>query len=150
MRSTVPDVVAAVEGVEGVDAAVYVIHGLDMKDFPRTDREAAENMRDAVDREGVGRVVYLSGIIPDIRSSRPSRAGCRRPWSNPSRSAMPWCFSPSRSRPRGSRAKLDPAGPDQLTYPKLLGLYADVAHLTRVRVPIFGFRRASSVGLPDS
>lgn len=37
--------------------------------------------------------------------------------------------------------KLDLAGPDRLTYPELLALYADVAHLTRVRIPIPGLPR---------
>ena len=46
-----------------------------------------------------------------------------------------------KARPRRS-------GPVDLSQAPVL--YADVAHLTRVRVPISGFRRASSVGLPDS
>lgn len=81
-----PDVVAA---VQGVDAVVYLIHGLDAEDFRRTDREAAENIRVAVDREGVGRVVYLSEIILDIPPGGPGRAprvpagGGGGPWPRP-------------------------------------------------------------------
>ena len=45
----------------GVDAVCYLVHGLSMPDFRARDRLAAQNMRDAVTANGVGRVVYLSG-----------------------------------------------------------------------------------------
>ena len=64
-RMDVLDPHQAVAIVRGVDAVVYLIHGMSDTDFSQTDREAAENVRAAVDRAGVGRVVYLSGIIPD-------------------------------------------------------------------------------------
>lgn len=49
-----------------VDAVVYLVHGMDGDDFRARDREAATLLRDAVDAHGVGRVVYVSGIIPPI------------------------------------------------------------------------------------
>ena len=52
--------------VDGVDAVYYLVHGMGGDDFAETDRKAAEAMRDAVSARGVERVVYLSGIIPDL------------------------------------------------------------------------------------
>lgn len=50
----------------GVDAVYYLVHGMGGDDFVANDRRAAGNVRDAVDECGVARVVYLSGIIPDV------------------------------------------------------------------------------------
>ncbi len=52
--------------VRGVDAVYYLIHGMGGEDFVETDRLAAENLRAAVDAEGVGRVIYLSGLVPEV------------------------------------------------------------------------------------
>ena len=54
---------------EGVDAVVYLVHGLSSRSFRSRDRLAAEQMRDAVDLNGVERVVYLSGLVPDVPRS---------------------------------------------------------------------------------
>lgn len=55
--------------VRHVDAVVYLVHGMGRgADFADTDRRAARHMADAVDAEGVGRVVYVSGLVP--RSGR--------------------------------------------------------------------------------
>ena len=51
---------------EGVDAVYYLIHGMGGDDFVETDRKAADNLADAVRAHEVGRVVYLSGIVPDV------------------------------------------------------------------------------------
>ncbi|QBX57405.1 NAD-dependent epimerase/dehydratase family protein [Nocardioides seonyuensis] len=53
------------EACEGIDAVYYLIHGMGGDDFARTDRQAAHNLADAVRAQGVDRVVYLSGIVPD-------------------------------------------------------------------------------------
>lgn len=58
-----PDQVAT--ACEGVDAVHYLIHGMGGDDFAHTDRLAATNVVDAVRRHGVGRIVYLSGLVPD-------------------------------------------------------------------------------------
>lgn len=52
--------------VEGVDAVYYLIHGMGGDDFVEKDREAARNVARAVERHGVSRVVYLSGIVPPV------------------------------------------------------------------------------------
>jgi uncharacterized protein YbjT (DUF2867 family) len=52
------------QAVAGVDAVVYLVHSLESDDFLTKDREAAERVATACERAGVGRVVYLSGIIP--------------------------------------------------------------------------------------
>ena len=51
---------------EGVDAVYYLIHGMGGDDFADTDRAAATHFADAVRAHGVGRVVYLSGLVPDV------------------------------------------------------------------------------------
>ncbi|KQT90672.1 hypothetical protein ASG49_12990 [Marmoricola sp. Leaf446] len=60
---TDPDLVR--EAVQGMDAVVYLIHSLDSEDFLTKDREAAELVAGACEQAGVGRVVYLSGLVPD-------------------------------------------------------------------------------------
>ena len=54
------------DACEGVDAVYYLIHGMGGEDFARTDRDAATNMAQAVRRHEVGRVVYLSGLVPEV------------------------------------------------------------------------------------
>ncbi|ORI15435.1 hypothetical protein BJI47_14190 [Rhodococcus sp. 1168] len=49
----------------GVDAVVYLVHSMDEGDFVRKDAEAAERMAAAAEKNGVDRIVYVSGLIPD-------------------------------------------------------------------------------------
>ena len=51
---------------EGMDAVYYLIHGMGGDDFATTDRDAATNLAAAVSAQHVDRVVYLSGIVPDV------------------------------------------------------------------------------------
>ena len=51
---------------EGADAVYYLIHGMGGDDFARTDARAATNFADGVRAHDVGRIVYLSGIVPDV------------------------------------------------------------------------------------
>ena len=51
---------------EGVDAVHYLIHGMGGEDFAETDRRAATNLAEAVRTHGVRRIVYLSGLVPDV------------------------------------------------------------------------------------
>ncbi|GAA1458182.1 NAD(P)H-binding protein [Williamsia maris] len=61
------DQVAA--ATDGIEAVFYLIHGMgDGDDFAETDREAAQNMAAAIDRHGIPKVVYLTGIVPDVES----------------------------------------------------------------------------------
>ena len=59
-----PNQVAA--ACAGVDAVYYLIHGMGGDDFVETDRRAATNLADGVRAHGVDRVVYLSGVVPDV------------------------------------------------------------------------------------
>lgn len=52
------------DAVEGVDAVVYLVHSMEGADFVDRDREAAELMVRAAEKHGVGRIVYLSGLVP--------------------------------------------------------------------------------------
>jgi len=52
------------EATRGADAVVYLVHSMDGGDFVRKDREAAERLAGAAEENGVGRMVYLSGLIP--------------------------------------------------------------------------------------
>lgn len=62
----VDDEESVLRAVRGVDAVVYLVHSMsDDDDFVEQDREAAERMAAACEAEGVGRLVYLSGLIPD-------------------------------------------------------------------------------------
>lgn len=53
--------------VEGVDAVYYLIHGMGGGgDFAARDRESARNVAEAVTKHGVPRIIYLSGLVPDV------------------------------------------------------------------------------------
>ena len=183
----------------GVDAVVYLIHGLGDADFRHTDREAAENLRDAVDHQGVRRLVYFSGLIPDVSAADLSEHLASRleveetlAQSTAStltlRAAMvvgsgstsfemvrqiserlpllqtiPTWMRDTVVQPIAVAdavhylaeavervdvtGHLDVAGPDRLTYPELLDLYADIAGLTRIQVTVPGLpEEARGVG----
>ncbi len=59
-----PDSVAS--AVDGVDAVYYLIHGMGGDDFVAKDRQSAQILAQAAREAGVGRLVYLSGIVPDV------------------------------------------------------------------------------------
>ncbi len=51
--------------LSGVDVAFYLIHSIDTGlDFEDTDRRAAESFARAAAEAGVGRIVYLGGLVP--------------------------------------------------------------------------------------
>jgi len=58
---------------EGIDAVYYMIHGMAGDDFVEKDREGATNMANAVRDKGVGRIVYLSGLVPPVDHDELSR-----------------------------------------------------------------------------
>jgi uncharacterized protein YbjT (DUF2867 family) len=68
MDATDRDQVHAV--TQGMDAVCYLVHSLSSPGFRSLDRLAAANMRDAVEANGIGRVVYLSGLVPDVPRER--------------------------------------------------------------------------------
>lgn len=56
--------------VRGVDAVFYLIHGLASHDFADRDRRGAELVAAAAADAGVQRIVYLSGLVPDVPERR--------------------------------------------------------------------------------
>ena len=51
--------------LRGIDTVYYLVHSMAAgAAFPRIDREAAANVRDAAARAGVKRIVYLGGLQP--------------------------------------------------------------------------------------
>ncbi|MBA2113508.1 NAD(P)H-binding protein [Bremerella alba] len=54
------------ECMQGVDVAIYLIHGLGYgPDFQKKDRIAAENFLNAAQEAGVSRIIYLGGLGDD-------------------------------------------------------------------------------------
>jgi len=56
--------------VAGVDTVYYLIHGLAGADFADRDRRSAANLGKAAAAAGVERIVYLSGLVPDVPEGR--------------------------------------------------------------------------------
>lgn len=51
--------------LQGMDAAYYLVHSMGAgKDFAARDRRAARNFREAAAERGVGRIIYLGGVVP--------------------------------------------------------------------------------------
>ena len=178
---------AVLEATEGVDAVCYLVHGLTSRSFRSRDAVAARHMRDAVTAHGIGRVVYLSGFVPDVPREELSqhiasrleveeillessaatlslRAGViigagstsfeiiRQTSSTLLVQPIP-VWMRSRVQPIGiadvvrvladaleddATGDADIGGPDVVTYPELLQLYAEAARLPRVQVPVVG------------
>ncbi|NUR08601.1 MAG: NAD(P)H-binding protein [Nocardioidaceae bacterium] len=70
VRMDAADPVQVRDAVRGVDAVVWLVHALDVRDFERRDRDAARTVARAVEEAGVRRVVYLSGLVPDVDEGR--------------------------------------------------------------------------------
>ena len=66
IRCDVTDAEAVAAAVDGIDAVVYLVHSLARTDFSDRDRRAAETVARAAEAAGVRRVVYLSGLVPDV------------------------------------------------------------------------------------
>lgn len=56
----------AAAACEGVDAMYYLIHGMGGANFAETDSTAAANLARGVLAHDVDRIVYLSGVVPDV------------------------------------------------------------------------------------
>jgi len=61
----VEDTVSVHLAVRGVDAVVYLVHSMGSGEFLKRDREAAQYVAAACAYGRVGRIVYLSGLVPD-------------------------------------------------------------------------------------
>lgn len=180
----VEDVDSVRSAVQGVDAVVYLVHSMASDDFVEKDRAAAELMAEACASAGVGRIIYLSGLVPPgdlsdhlrsrldvetvfLESSVPAtvlraamvvgsgstsyellrRLSERVPLVTPVPSWMRQRLQPvaiddvvdlvDRALDGPARNRhYDVGGDEVLTYSELLALYAEVAGLRRVRVPV--------------
>ena len=65
----VEDTVSVHLAVRDVDAVIYLVHSMAAGEFLKRDREAAGYVADACEYAGVGRIVYLSGLVPPGRLS---------------------------------------------------------------------------------
>jgi len=185
VRMDATDPTQVTTATRDVDAVCYLVHGLGGRDFRERDRIAAETMRAAVDANGVGRLVYLSGLVPDVPHVELSphiasrleverillgssaatlsvRAGVVVGAGSTSyeiirQTASALLVQPvpvwmhSRVQPIGvadvlrvladalegeAVGDVDIGGPDVVSYPELLTMYAEVAGLPRLQVPL--------------
>jgi uncharacterized protein YbjT (DUF2867 family) len=65
-RCDVTDSTAVRAAVSDVEGVCYLVHSLNVRGFADRDRVGAAVVRDAVIDSGVRRVVYLSGLVPDV------------------------------------------------------------------------------------
>src|SRR4051812_31147818 len=68
VRCDVTDPEAVRSALSDVDGICYLVHSLNVRGFVDRDRVGAQVVRDAVRDSGVRRVVYLSGLVPDVPS----------------------------------------------------------------------------------
>src|SRR4051812_32855398 len=66
VRGDASDAESLAPAMAGVDVAYYLIHALGTRDFERTDRATARTFADAARTAGIGRLVYLGGLNPDV------------------------------------------------------------------------------------
>lgn len=66
IRCDVTDPIAVGAALEGVDAVVYLVHSLNRTDFTDRDRRGAEIVAAAIADSDVRRLVYLSGLVPEV------------------------------------------------------------------------------------
>lgn len=62
----IADVHSVDAAICGVEAVYYLVHGMGGGNFEDTDRVAAQHVATAVDTHGIQRLVYLSGIVPEV------------------------------------------------------------------------------------
>lgn len=65
VRGDVTDPASVAESMRGQEVVYYLVHSLHQKDFVDIDRRAARTVATAAKAEGVERIVYLGGIMPD-------------------------------------------------------------------------------------
>jgi uncharacterized protein YbjT (DUF2867 family) len=166
-----------------VDAVVYLVHSMGEGDFVAKDREAALSVARATEANGVRRIVYLSGLVPDgdlsdhlrsrlevervlLDSAVPTtvlraamvigsgstsfellrRMSERVPvvpvprWMD--RTLQPIAVRDvvhliaGALRGEARNRHYDVGGPERISYPDLLRLFAGTAHLRRPQVPV--------------
>jgi uncharacterized protein YbjT (DUF2867 family) len=73
LRCDVTDPTAVAAALRDVDAVVYLVHSLNRTDFTDRDRRGAEVVAGAVADGDVRRLVYFSGLVPDVPEEELSR-----------------------------------------------------------------------------
>jgi uncharacterized protein YbjT (DUF2867 family) len=69
------DAVSLARGLEGVEVAYYLVHSIGSGPrFSDADRKAASAMAEAAASTGVGRIVYLGGLVPSEGTASPHLA----------------------------------------------------------------------------
>lgn len=66
VRCDVTDNDAVIAALDGIDGVCYLVHSLSIRGFRERDLLGAQTVRAALDRSEVRRVVYLSGLIPEV------------------------------------------------------------------------------------
>ena len=66
IRCDVTDEDSVDAAVSDVDAVVYLVHSLQRSDFTDRDRLGAEHVAAAARHHDVRRLVYLSGLVPEV------------------------------------------------------------------------------------
>ncbi len=185
VRMDATDPAQVMAATRDADAVCYHLHGLAGRAFQERDRAAAETMREAVAGNGIGRLVYLSGLVPEVpleelsphiasrleverilldsaAASLSLRAGVVVGAGSTSfeivrQTASALLVQPvpvwmhSRVQPiavadvirvladaleSDAVGDVDIGGPDVVSYPELLTMYAEVARLPRLQVPL--------------
>ncbi|WP_067690294.1 SDR family oxidoreductase [Nocardia jejuensis] len=65
MRGDVTDEDSVRRALQGQEGLYYLVHSLNRADFPVVDATAARNVARAAREAGIGRIIYLGGIVPD-------------------------------------------------------------------------------------
>ncbi|MCW2808958.1 MAG: hypothetical protein JWQ93_2913 [Marmoricola sp.] len=73
VRCDVTDGRAVRRALTGVEGICYLVHSLSSRAFEDRDRLGAQVVRDAVADSDVRRIVYLSGLVPDVPAAELSR-----------------------------------------------------------------------------
>ena len=64
--------------LDGIEIAYYLVHSMAAgRRFAELDRRAANTFREAAERAGVQRIVYLGGLQPEARRPRTCARGVR-------------------------------------------------------------------------
>ena len=66
MQCDVTSATEVADALEDVDAVCYLVHSMASREFAGKDLLGAQVVRRGVDDAGVARMVYLSGLVPDV------------------------------------------------------------------------------------
>ncbi len=70
VRLDVHDAATVRRAMRGVERLCYLVHSMGARDFAELDRRGARTVADEAEEAGVGRIVYLSGLVPAVAPER--------------------------------------------------------------------------------